>query len=206
MIDFIKGYLVEKGPGYVVVENHGTGYKIEVPSTDSVDNWVEGKEIKVYTRLAVREEEIHLYGFAGAEERNLFNLITGVSGFGPRVALSILGIVSASKFYVAILDEDLKTLCNIPGIGRKTAQRLILELKEKLPQVFPTMQSELEGAEEPISPVTANNKDEAISALCSLGYSQTEALEALESLQSSDKEDASTEMLIKMALKKLANR
>ena len=205
MIDYIKGRLVDRGPGWIIVESQGIGYKIEVPTPIGTDNWVEGNEINVYTRLIIKEEAVFLYGFSGAEERNLFNLITSVSGFGPRMALSTLGLISASKFYVAILEEDVKTLCNIPGIGKKTAQRLILELKEKLPQAFPSMPTEFEG--EIAGQVSSGNlQDEAIDALCSLGYSNTEAMAAIGSIPDEEKEANSTEGLIKIALKKLASR
>ncbi len=201
MIDFIKGKLIENGSGWIIIENMGTGFRVEVPMSLSVQGWQEGEEIKIFTRLVVKEDGLYLYGFAGAEERNLFNLITGISGIGPRIALSILGMISVSKFYIAIIEEDIKTLCSIPGIGRKSAQRLVLELKEKLPAMLPEA-----GKETSTIPAAnfSNHKEEAIHALYSLGYSRVEATSIIENILL-EKKGATTEELVKDALKKIAS-
>ncbi len=175
-----------------------------MPYNGNYTRWEKGHEACIYTRLIVKEDSLSLYGFAGAEERNLFNLITGVSGFGPRLALSILGLVSATQFYIAILEENVATLCQIPGIGKKSAQRLILELKEKLPQAFPSAKREDFAASTPDN-FTGTPEDEAVKALFSLGYSQAEAISIIENIPAEEK-DKTAEELIKIALKKLATR
>lgn len=194
MIDFIKGTVAESGTGWVIIEKTGVGVRLEVPPFRNLES---GQEVTLHTRLMVKEEGLYLYGFQTAEERNLFNLILGVSGYGPRLALSILGKVSVSEFYVAVLEENLQTLVKIPGIGRKTAQRLILELKEKLPAFV----SPLDKTVAIYSPET-----EAIEALSSLGYSRTEAAGAVEKVKLSPDEPVSVESVLKKALKLLGSR
>ena len=202
MIDFIKGKLIENGTGWVVVENNGIGYRIDVPVSLNARNLHEGDDCTVYTKMVLKEDGIYLYGFANMEERNLFNLITGVSGFGPKAALSVLGITTVSQFYVAIIDNNIKTLCNIPGIGKKSAQRLILELKEKLPAVFP----DAAGKEVTVSlseTCALSSREESLRALCSLGYTTADAGAVIESIIK-DNPDAPTEELVKAALKKMS--
>lgn len=203
MIDFIRGNLIEKGQGWLVIENRGTGFRIDVPVSMHTQKWQENEEVKIFTRMIMKEDGLYLYGFAAAEERNLFNLITGVSGFGPRLALSVLGVISVSEFYIAVLEEDTKTLCKIPGIGRKSAQRLILELKEKLPAMFPEAGTEIPANTAALSSV--NPGEEALHALYSLGYSRSEAASATEHILSQNK-DSTTEELVKGALKIIASR
>lgn len=202
MIDFIKGKLMENGNGWLVVENNGIGYRIEVPVSLNARSWHEGDECTIYTKMVLREDGLYLYGFANMEERNLFNLITGVSGFGPKAALSVLGITTVSQFYIAIIDDNIKSLCTIPGIGKKSAQRLILELKEKLPAVFP----EAAGREVSVSlPDTGalSPREESLRALCSLGYTAADAGAVIESIIK-DSPEAATEDLVKAALKKMS--
>jgi len=205
LIDYITGKLIEKGPGWIVVENNGKGFHVEVPLSRDIEKWEEGQEIKVFTRLTLREDGLNLYGFAGAEERNLFNLITGVSGFGPRLALSVLGLTSASQFYIAVLEEDVKTLCNIPGVGRKSAQRLILELKEKLPKFFPSFPGEEVTKGDSTTEHFGTSADEALNALQGLGYTYAEAISVLDKIPAEEK-NTSTENIIKIALKKMSTR
>ncbi len=200
LIDFIKGKIIEDGSGWVVVENNGLGYRVEVPVSSSDHGYRQGEETVLYTRLLWKEDGLFLYGFGSAEERNLFNLILGVGGFGPRNALSILGKFTVSQFYVAVIEENVKALSGVPGIGRKSSQRLILELKEKLPASFsPSAGEALE------APVMASSESETVEALTSLGFSGAEATAAVEHAKASV-EKGSPEELLKVSLKYLSYR
>lgn len=201
MIDYLKGRLVTASPGKAVIEIGGIAVAIELPpGRDDLFAQV-GEEVTIYTRLLIREEEIYLYGFRAAEERKLFNLILTVSGFGPRLALSLLGLFSVSQLYVAVLEENIQQLCRAPGIGRKAAQRLILELKEKLPRVISAEELSVGAAGQ----AGASVLDDLTEALCALGYSRTEAGAAVSRVVEDNKE-ASREELLKLALKNMASR
>lgn len=198
MIEFLKGKLSESGPGWVIIEKNGVGIRLDVPnSRDHAGPNLLNEEVLLFTRLIVKEEGLYIYGFKTAEERNLFNLILGVSGYGPRLALSVLGRVSVTEFYVAVLEEDLQVLLKIPGIGRKTAQRLILELKEKLPAAVPAAGNAV---------AAYSPEAEAVEALSSLGYSRVEAARAVEKTKPAGEEPISVESLLKNALKNLGSR
>jgi len=197
LIDYIKGMLKENGFGCIIVECNHIGYKINVPHPLS-GKWEEGEEIILYTRLMLKEDGLYLYGFAGVEERNLFNMILSVSGFGPRIALSLLSEFTVSQFYVAVLEENVTTLSKIPGVGRKSSQRLILELKEKLPSTF----SIEKGTESESSDLSA--KKETLEALSILGFSLGEATNAVEQALNQRGDEANSENLLKDALKFLS--
>jgi len=198
LIDFIKGTLQESGAGWVVVENHGIGYRLEVPGNLTGSGWQEGKEVLLYSRLVLKEDGLYLYGFGSSEERNLFNLVLGVSGFGPRLALSVLSKFTVSQFYVSVLEENVKSLSRIPGVGKKTAQRLILELKEKLPSSFSGEEAEI-----PVSAEKTNEK-ETIEALSALGFSLEEAASAVKQAGAQSDNHEEPEGLLKAALKLLS--
>ncbi len=204
MIDFIKGKLIENGLGWVVVESNGMGFRIDVPVSLNARNWQEGDDCTVFTKLIMKEDGLYLYGFANKEERNLFNLITAVSGFGPKVALSVLGMSTVSQFYVAIIDDNVNSLCNIPGIGKKSAQRLILELKEKLPAVFPETAGKSGVAVALPEQGAMNAREESVRALCSLGYSVSEAGVVIDTIFRENPE-STTEQLVKTALKRMSS-
>jgi holliday junction DNA helicase RuvA len=199
MLDHIKGILVAASSGKVVVEVAGVGFALEMPpAADDLVNRI-GEEITFYTRVQLKEDEIIIYGFQTAEERKLFNLVISVSGFGPRLALSLLSILTVSQLYVAVLEENIAQLCRAPGVGKKAAQRLILELKEKLPRAIST---------EDLLTGTFNSSgslivDEITEALCALGYSPGEAASAVSRVFETNKE-ANREELLKLALKNLA--
>lgn len=199
MINYIKGKLIDILPGSAVVEVGGVGLSVEMVPSETKMHGSVGQEVTVYTRLMVKEDEIHLYGFSTPEERKLFNLILSVSGFGPRLALSLLGVLTVPQLYVAVLEENIAQLSRAHGVGRKAAQRLVLEIKEKLPKVI--------SAEElVVGPVAVSGSrllDEVIEALCALGYSQGEAAAAVSKAYEIDKE-ASREELLKTALKSMA--
>jgi holliday junction DNA helicase RuvA len=201
VIDFIKGRLVTALPGKAVVEVGGVGLSLEMPpAADDLSGRI-GEEVILFTRLMIRDDEIVAYGFRAAEERKLFNLVLSVSGFGPRIALSLLSVFTVSQLYVAVLEENIAQLCRAPGVGKKAAQRLILELKEKLPKTI--------SAEELSAGVLASSGstvfDDITEALCALGYSPGEAAAAV-SRVAEENTEASREDLLKLALKSMARK
>jgi len=200
VIDYLKGRLVAVSPGKAVLEIGGVGFSLDMPPAEDYQMQSQlGQEITVYTRLMVKEDEIYIYGFRAAEERKLFNLLLSVSGFGPRLALSLLAVFTVSELYVAVLEENIAQLCRAHGVGRKAAQRLVLELKEKLPRVI----SSEELAAGSVSPTGCSVVDDITEALCALGYSGTEAADAVNKVVDQNK-DLSREELLKLVLKSMA--
>ncbi len=199
MIEYLKGRLVAAGPGKAILEIGGVGLVLDMPPAENDLSGSIGQEVTLYTRLLVKEEEVYLYGFKTAEERKLFNLVLSVSGFGPRLALSLLGLFSVSQLYVAVLEENIAQLTRAHGVGRKAAQRLILELKEKLPKAITA--ADLAG--EPVNSSSSSVFNDITEALITLGYSGGEAAAAVSKVvEENDK--ASREELLKLALKKMA--
>ncbi len=199
MIEYLKGRLVAAGPGKAILEIGGVGLALDMPPAENNLSGSIGQEVTIYTRLLVKEEEVYLYGFKTAEERKLFNLVLSVSGFGPRLALSLLGLFSVSQLYVAVLEENIAQLTRAHGVGRKAAQRLILELKEKLPKAITA--ADLAG--EPVNSSSSSVFNDITEALITLGYSGGEAAAAVSKVvEENDK--ASREELLKLALKKMA--
>lgn len=199
MYAYIKGKLEYKCNEYIIVEANGIGYKIFTSlSTVEVLGAV-GSDIKVYTYLYVREDMMNLFGFLTRDELSMFELLITVSGVGPKAAVSLLSAVSPSKFGLAVITEDAKTLTKAQGIGSKMAQRIILELKDKLKK------EQLTGiAESPEEMAPANRENtrvsEAISALMVLGYTPLEASRAVSAVYS---EEMELEAIIKSSLKSL---
>ena len=190
MISYIKGTLVHRGNGVVVVETSGLGYEIFVSAaTLSVLPEV-GETVKIHTHMNVKEDGISLYGFSTAEELELFHRLISVTGVGPKGALGFLSQLKPQEIILAILSDDVKTLSKAPGVGRKTAQRVILELKDKF---------QIEAEE--LMPTGSNGaKFEAMDALAALGYSRSEAAKAVNGVAA---EGMTTEDILKAALKKM---
>ncbi len=188
MIYYIKGILREKSPIRTVVEAGGIGYEINFPFCSYENLPSLGKEIKLYVYLHSREDKLSLYGFLNPEDREFFLQLTSLSKIGPKRALRMLSKIPPLEFKKVILKKDLTILTHIPGIGRKTAQRLILELGEKI-------------GEEPIQALEEDQlTKDALSALISLGYKPKESWEAIKkALKSKGREDLST--LVREALK-----
>jgi len=200
MISYIKGILEHKDVDYIIVDVNGIGYKI-FTSLSTIQSLKEvGSEVKIYTYLQVREDNISLYGFASIEELKMLELLLKVSGVGPKVALSIISNISPSKFSLAIITDDEKTLAKVPGIGKKTAQRIILELKDKIKKE----QKDISSYSEDSDNVDIDKKDtkasEAIAALMVLGYTALEASRAVSAVYS---DELDLEDSIKNSLKKL---
>ncbi len=167
MIHYLKGILEYKSPAFIIVDVGGVGYKINTPLSNFDLLPPEGKEIKINTYLHLRENGLTLYGFLTQEEREFFGLLISISKIGPKSALRIVSKISPSEFKRAIKKGDLATLTHIPGIGGKTAQRLILELKERVEE------------EEIVEPGKETITRDTLSALISLGYTRKEAERAV---------------------------
>lgn len=196
MYAYIKGSLEIKTAEYVVVETSGIGYKIFMSET-AIDKLGEvGSIVKIYTYLKVREDDMSLYGFNTNEELRMFELLLSVSGVGAKSAIVILSNITPSSFALAVITDDVSKLKKLPGIGPKTAQRIILELKDKLNAINDTSKDELE---EMLSKKEEDGEKvaEAMSALQVLGYSRKEIEVAFEGF---DKSDLSVEDIIKKGL------
>ena len=162
MYSYIKGIIEEIDLDYIVIENNNIGYKINV-SSNTIKNLTLGESYKIYTKLIVREDDMSLCGFFTKEEMNMFELLTSVSKIGPKVGLSTLSFLTPSQINGYILTEDVAKLSKVPGIGKKTAERIILELKDKIDKLNVSYEETL------IENVSTSSKDEGIDALLSLG-------------------------------------
>ena len=196
MFAYIKGSLEEKTSTYVVIDVGGVGYKIFM-SANSINNIGEnGTIVKVHTHYYVREDNISLYGFLTSEELKMFELLLSVSGIGAKSAITMLSNISPSDFALAIITNNIATLTKIPGIGAKSAQRIILELKDKLKDVETSTKQE----ETTIKSKDNENAKDALDALQILGYNKKEIEKAIQKM---DIDEMSTEDIIKNALKLL---
>ena len=194
LISYIKGTVAYKGKDSVVIENHGIGYQIKVPSRVL-------EEAMLHTYLYVREDQLALFGFSSIQELETFQILLGISGIGPKAALSVLSTMSVEDLYYAVFSEDAKSIAKTPGIGPKGAKRMIIELKDKLN--LEDLES-VSGAEE-VAPQSSSTEGDSIAdtvqALVALGYSNGEAYRAVHSVPEAEKLDA--EQLLKEALKKV---
>ena len=199
MFAYIKGSLEEKGTNYVVIENGNIGYKIFMSNMSINEIGELGTNVKVYTHYYVREDNISLYGFLTHEELKMFELLLSVSGIGAKSAIAMLSNITPAGFAVAIISNNVALLKKIPGIGPKTAQRIVLELQDKLKS-----EQELTTKEEQTEIKVVNNNEnveEAMQALQILGYNKKEIEKAFEKLANTD---VSVEELIKKGLSILA--
>ena len=192
MYSYIKGELSEiVAENHIVVENGGIGYNIYIPGQVLSLLPGVGEEVKIYTYLCVREDDL-----------NVFKLLIGVSGIGPKGALAILSVMSTDDLRFAVLSDDAKAIAKAPGVGNKTAQRLIIELKDKL-SLEDAFEQKLSHTQEAASGNGLKGiRNEAVEALVSLGYSSTEALKVLRDIEIT--EDSSVEDILKLALKQMA--
>lgn len=202
MIAFIQGELCDAGQDTIVVACHGIGYEIQIPVSVAQVLPDPGNVVKIYTYTYVREDALGLFGFLTKDDLKIFKLLITVNGVGPKAALAILSAMTADELRFAILAEDAKAIAKAPGIGPKTAKRMIIELKDKL-----NLESMIEGhgdAEMSLSDpgdAAANIRDEVIMALTALGYGNTEAVRAVRAVSGADEMDSET--LLKQALKKI---
>lgn len=203
MFYYLKGELVHREPSFCVIDCCGVGYKLTV-SLNTSDSLLSklGKTVTLYTHLAVREDGIELFGFGSTEERECFNNLTTVSGVGPKVAMSILSTLTPEKLALAICTDDAKAIAKAPGIGAKSALRIILELKEKMSKTMLSLESSASSSSIADIPVATKGSAlaEATEALLVLGYDKSTILAALKGVDTS----ADVGEIIKAALKKLA--
>ena len=194
MIGFLRGILAHKAPPLLLLDVHGVGYEIEAPMTTFYDLPAVGTEVKLHTHLVVREDAQILFGFSTEADRALFRSLIKVSGVGPKLALTLLSGLTAEQFQRAIQDNDTQALVRLPGVGKKTAERLIIEMRDRLP--------EFGGSDAPVvsanqAPAANTPKQEAISALCALGYKPQDAAKMVQNIAGEDKR---CEDIIRLAL------
>jgi len=204
MIAFLKGEVADMTEGSVVLDVNGVGYEVLVPGQllSMLDGI--GQELKLYTYMQVREDAVVLFGFLTRDDLQMFKMLIGVNGVGPKAGLGILSVLGADDLRFAILADDAKKIAKTPGIGGKTAQKIILELKDKL-DLEEAFEKKL--ASDQISPeaVAAAGSDvvqDAVQALVALGYGSTEALKAVRAVKPT--EDMDVETVLKEALKRMA--
>jgi Holliday junction DNA helicase RuvA len=198
VIGRLHGLLLRKEPPALLVDVGGVGYELEAPMTTFYELPAVGEQITLYTHLVVREDAHLLYGFAREAQRRLFRDLLKVNGVGPRVALAVLSGLSDREFTRCVAEEDITRLTKVPGIGRKTAERLVIEMRDKLPKDVPqpAIHAAADGPAAPADPVS-----EAVSALVSLGYKPNEASRAVRGMAT---KGLSAEEIIRQALKGMA--
>ncbi|MCI9122506.1 MAG: Holliday junction branch migration protein RuvA [Eubacterium sp.] len=202
MISYIKGILADQSQESIVVDVSGIGWQIFV-SGQVLDRLPGiGQPVKIHTWLQVREDAMTLFGFLTKDDLQVFKLLLGVSGIGPKGALAILSVMTADELRFAVLGEDAKTIAKSPGVGLKTARRLILELKDKISFEETFAQTFAQAGETPAQEDLAGIKSEAVMALTALGYSSTEALKVLSGITITP--DMEVEALLKQALKNMS--
>lgn len=204
MISFIKGKLVHIYENVIIVENNGIGYEIFVPVSVIGNMPLVGSEVMIYTYMHVREDALQLFGFLDRDTLEIFKLLITVSGIGPKGAIGVLGTLSADDIRYAVMAEDAKTIAKAPGIGAKTASKVVIELKDKLKMrdVAENISSEIDGQQSIFDDGGSKQAvSDAIEALVSLGYSATEATKAVRKADASD--DVTVEELLKLSLKYL---
>lgn len=197
MISYIKGEIIDIIDDRIIIDNNGMGYNVFMPKS-ALGNLREGDEEIVYTYLSVREDAMNLYGFLTRDDLEIFKLLLGVSGIGPKGALGILSVITPDELRFAVFSDDVKAISKAPGIGGKTAQKLIIELKDKL-----KIENILQDSENAVSGRVENEDiiNEAVLALVALGYSQSAAFNAVRKSDAS--KAACVEDILKLALKNI---
>ncbi|HSF67055.1 MAG TPA: Holliday junction branch migration protein RuvA [Nitrospiraceae bacterium] len=202
MIALLTGQLAFKAPTHLILDVHGVGYEVIIPLSTyyGLPNLRESISLSVHTH--VREDAIQLFGFLTSHEKDAFVLLTGVSGVGPKLALSVLSALPVSNLISAIQSGDVEKLTTVPGIGSKSASRLVLELKDKIGKLHPGLAS--------VSDLPSQGQDttftDALSALVNLGYRSQDAKEALKQVKKSTAEHIALKDMIRECLKELARR
>lgn len=196
MIGQVRGTILDKQAPQLTVDVHGIGYEIDAPMSTFYQLPDIGKEVRLYTHFVVREDAQHLYGFYTQEERQLFRTLLKVNGVGPRLALTVLSSASPDEFVRCVLNNDTESLVKLPGVGKKTAERLVIEMRDKLSEWTPTAGK---GA---VSEHTERHQtlQDAIAALQSLGYKPQEANRVVTKI---DDGKQPSEELIRRALKEM---
>lgn len=206
MIGRIRGILIEKSPGQVLVECNGLGYEVDIPYTTFFHLPETGQEVTLHTHFAVREDAQSLFGFASRLDRDLFRLLIKVNGVGPKMATGILSGLDAQQFIHCVEGRDIASLVKLPGVGKKTAERLLIEMTDRIKQLegqFIPASAHTEGvAAHAPQPLTTSQHpaDEAEAALVALGYKPQEAARAISRVS---EEGMSSEALIRLALRNM---
>ncbi len=195
MIAWLQGQLVEKLAPEVVVNVQGVGYELEAPLSAFYDLPDVGETVTLYVHMVVREDAQLLFGFTKRQQREMFRSLIKVNGVGPKVALAVLSTLSAEELVLAMANDDVTQLCKVPGIGKKTAQRLLVEMKDRLAKEF----GDISTSGDAVAPA-ASQRHDAIAALVSLGYKNTDASRVVKGLP----DDLSSEEYIRQALRNLS--
>lgn len=197
MIGRLRGVIVEKRPPWLLLDVGGGGYELEAPMSTFYDLPATGESVTLYTHLAVKEDSHSLYGFASERERALFRSLIRVSGVGPRMALGILSGIRAEDFVRCIELQDSATLTRLPGIGKKTAERLLIEMRDRVNDLHGVPAVRAKGAAPAV--IADDPQSEAISALVALGYKPAEATRLVQSVAAAA---TTTEQIIRLALQR----
>jgi holliday junction DNA helicase RuvA len=200
MIASLQGIITFKSPGHITVEVHGIGYRVFIPLSTFYDLAEEGSSISLNIFTAVREDAIHLYGFRTPEEKNLFELLLSVNGIGPKLAITLLSGISSADFIRAVFTEDRQALMKIPGVGKKMAERIILELRDRVIKLAPGQIQEEVKPESSLDTV----REDALSALVNLGYKKNYARSVLDQIVDGSAQQWNLEGILKEALKRLS--
>ena len=200
MISYIRGELVAVEEDKVIVDVNGVGFGIYMPAQSMNSLPMTGEEVKLHTYMNVREDAMQLYGFLTRDDLKVFKLVIGVSGIGPKGGLGILSKLTADELRFAVMAHDVKTISSAPGIGKKTAEKLIIELKDKLSIEDVLTRGETDDIA-PVSHTSNQTQAEAVQALVALGYSNSEALKAVKKVAIT--EAMSVEEVLKQALKNI---
>jgi Holliday junction DNA helicase RuvA len=202
MIASIRGILLERGDASCIVEAAGVGYLVQVSAQTLADLPAQGTEVRLLTRHIVREDAQLLFGFTGADELRLFDLLIGVSGVGPKIALAALSGLQPAALARAIRDEQIAAIVAVPGIGRKTAERMVVELRDKLDFIAAGSGSAPRGKGDGVLP-RSERFDDAVAALVTLGYSAAQSQDAVRKA-GGESADLSLEDIVKRALGRLS--
>jgi Holliday junction DNA helicase RuvA len=205
LIGRIRGVLIEKAPGHALVECSGLGYEVDIPYTTFFHLPETGQEVTLHTHFAVREDAQSLYGFASRLDRNLFRLLIKVNGVGPKLAVGILSGLDAQQFIRCVEARDVSALVKLPGVGKKTAERLLIDMADRIGQLEGQFTPTVPGSAAPGGSTTApqashDARDEAEAALIALGYKPQEAAKAISKVA---EPDMTSEALIRLALRNM---
>ena len=201
MIAFIKGVIEDITEENVVLDVQGVGFNIKISNGTAAELPTIGEEVKLYTYTCVREDAFLLYGFLSRDELNIFKKLITVNGIGPKGGLAILSVMSADDLRFAIMSGDVKMIATAPGIGKKTAERVVLDLRDKVSMEDTLIHREMMQGNARVSKESNSAKSEAIEALVALGYSSQEALHAVKQVEITENMDV--EMILKTALKNM---
>jgi len=197
LIGFLRGKLVAKAPPMLVLDVQGVGYEVEAPMTTIYNLPAMGETVQLHTHLVIRDDAHILFGFSTEADRVMFRTLIKVNGVGPKLALTILSGQSSDEFYRCIQDNDTAALVRLPGVGKKTAERLIIEMRDKLPAAGESNAEQTSVADGAVAVPRSHAKQEAISALCALGYKPADASKMVQNIA---QEDKTCEDIIRLAL------